>query len=316
MYVHENFRRDEASGKPIVEISHSGLNTFNSCPKKWAWRKAVINRNSDRDGSDAADAGTALHEGVQNYFVTKDMHSAVEALALAHPIELRDPGRASAYSLEASVITLAYLVENGIMENYEIARFTVDGAEVPAVEVPALVIIETPHFCFHLRQFIDLVLYNPVSGRFFAVDIKTTTPQGMKFFEEKYLWDWQVTSYGIPLAGLLGVEDEFDVGIMGVIQSDREPKAMFPKWRRNKHDVDAYFHWLIEAVTRVQNMWLAGHFVRQPTACVGYGRLCPYHAACGIDDLKKMQMFVNPLGDPGVAPRAFEPIYTTRYEVE
>lgn len=315
-YVHHNFPRCPDTGKPILEISHSGLNTFNSCPKKWAWRKAVVQNNSTREESDATACGSALHEGLQDYLTHKNVDRAIATMAMRHPIELRDPSTASKYSLAASVTTMMNVINSGELDKWELAKFDVGGVLRPAIEVPALVVIETPHLVFHLRQFIDAVLFNYVSGHFFAIDIKTTTPQGIAHFEEKYKYDWQVTSYGIPLAGLLGVSENFDVGILGVIQDHRSPTFTFPKWTRTKHDVDAYYHWLMEAVIRIQRMWLSGLFVRQPTACVGYGKLCPFFASCGVDSLRDMQMLANPSGDPGDPGRPFEPFYTAKLEIE
>lgn len=316
-YIHPNFPRCPDTGKPILEISHSGLNSFNSCPRRWAFRKAIVSSDSFNDSSDASEVGSAFHDGLQRYLATRQLEDAIEALALSHPIELRNPEKASQYSLEASVITLEHVIANSELANYELARFNRDGKEVPAIEVPALVIIETPHLIFHLRQFIDLVLYSVTSGKFLAVDIKTTTAQGARFFEAKYRWDWQVTSYGIPLAGLLGVEGDFDVGVLGVIQSDRDPGVIFPTYPRTRQDVDEYGVWLLEAIGRMQAMWVAGQFPRNPSACVSFNKVCHYHSLCGARDLQAMQMLVNPAGTlpSPEKQRPFDPIYVAKLEV-
>ena len=55
---------DPETGKPIIEISHSGLNTFASCPRLYAFRKIIETGIDDRGDSDATAVGTAMHEGI------------------------------------------------------------------------------------------------------------------------------------------------------------------------------------------------------------------------------------------------------------
>ena len=300
------------TGKPILEISHSGLNTFNSCPKKWAFRKAILNFNEERTSSTAADVGTAMHEGVQHYMVHKDVDLALEAMAKAHPIELQDNAKANQYSLEASTITLLALIQSRQLDEYELAYFIVDGERKPAVEIGFLVIIELEHVVLHLRGFIDLVLLSMASDRMMAVDIKTTTPQGAAFFREKYMYDYQCTSYGIPLQGLLGVDGDFDTAIFGIIQSDREPRFPFEPFRRTQQDVDDYYYWLFDAAERMQRFWLAQRFPRGPNSCVAYSKPCHYMNVCTLQTVPEMQNYMNPARKSGAPSRPFTPTFTAR----
>lgn len=300
------------TGKVILEISHSGLNTFNSCPKKWAFRKAILNFNEERRSSTAADVGSAMHAGIQEYMVSRDTDRALEVLAKEHPIELDDNGKANQYSLEASTITLLALIHSRQLDEYELATFIVDGEKKPAVEIGFLVVIELEHIVLHLRGFIDLVLLSHASERFMAVDIKTTTPQGAAFFREKYLYDYQCTSYGIPLQGLLGVEGDFDTAIFGIIQSDREPSFPFEPFRRTQQDVQDYYYWLLDACERIQRFWLAQQFPRGPNACVSYSKPCHFMSVCTLQTVPEMQNYMNPAHKLGAEPRPFVPTFTAR----
>lgn len=305
--------RCKRTGKPILEISHSGLNSFASCPRKWAFRKAIQDFQSEPRNSIAGSVGTALHEGFQSYMIHKDVDKAVEALAKHHPIEIEGT-KPSEYSIEASVFTLLEGIKDGKLEDYELAYFNVGEERVPAVEVGFLVEIECKYVIFHLRGFIDLVLMAAISELFMAVDIKTTTPQGSAHFETKYKYDWQCTSYGIPLQGLLGVGDKFQTAIYGVIQSDYEPRFLMPTFSRTSADVEQYYIYLLDKCAQIERYWVAQHFPRQPTGCMSWGRPCYYFDKCDVHTVAEMQFAINPSMKAGVPPRPFKPVFTAQLE--
>lgn len=306
--------RCERTGKPILEISHSGLNTLGSCPRKWAFRKAVVQFNEARDSGIAADVGSAMHEGVQEYMRTGNTDTALEALALHHPIELPDNTKHHEYSLEASTISLLHTIEHGGLDEYELATFIKDGREVPATEIGFLVEIEMDYVMIHLRGFIDLVLLRRIDNAFMAVDIKTMTTHSAANLETKYRFDWQCTSYGIPLQGLLGVEGKFHVAIMGIIQSDRDPEVVMQPYVRTQHDVDEYYYYLLDKCAQIQRYWIAQRFPRDPKSCISFGRTCFFYQHCDVSTLQEMQNLINPSGRAGAPPRPFTPVFTAQLE--
>ena len=302
------------TGKPIVELSHSGLNTFASCPKKFAFRKMITTFKEDWEDSDATAAGTAIHAGIQEYLISRDKTRALEAMALSHIIELHNTSKAAEYSLEACTWTMLKFFESDVLDGYELATFIKDGVAIPAVEIGFLVEIEFPTLIFHLRGFIDLVIKSLYSDKFLTADIKTMTSYGLDLFESKYRWDWQVTSYGIPLNALLGNTGDFDVGVLGVILSDREPIFKMPSYHRQQRDIEAYQFYLLDKCAQIERYWKAGHFPRHPQSCTGYNKLCHYHANCGEETLKGMQLAINPSMKTGAPPRPFDPVFTVKLE--
>lgn len=310
------------TGKPIIEISHSGLSSFASCPKKFAFRKLLVHFENQRRGSDATDVGSALHEGLQEYMRSRDEDKALEIMALHHPIDLRNPEKAAQYSLEAVAHTMLHALHNQPVDSavgitdYDLAYFDKGtGVLEPGTEIAFLVEIELEHLMFHQRGFIDLVLRSPINGRYLAVDIKTTTPQGVRNFQTKYKWDWQVTSYGIPLNALLGEFAEFEVGIFGVVLSDREPATHFPTFRRQRADIESYQFYLLDKCRQIQHYWLQGRFPRHPTACVSFNQPCYFINDCQAETLKAMQMQVNPSMKAGdYEERPFNPVFTVKLE--
>jgi hypothetical protein len=305
----------ERTGKPIVELSHSGLNSFNSCPKRFAFRKMIISFDEDRGESDAAAVGTAMHDGIQEYMRSRNLGRALEALAASHPIELTSNSpKPHEYSLEASVWTLEHIINDSELPAYSLVNFIRDGKEVPATEIAFMVEIEFPTLMFHLRGFVDLIVQNPDNGLFLPIDIKTTTPQGSTHMHEKYRWDWQVTSYGIPLNILLENHGAFETGIFGVIMSDREPRTIFPRHTRSQHDIEAYNFYLLDNCRRIEQYYRSDVFPRNPSSCVSWGRVCPYLTQCAVTGLEPMQNIINPSRKPGKAHRELDPIFTIRME--
>ena len=304
----------ERTGKPILEISHSGLNTFSSCPRKWAFRKAILNFNEGRESGVAADVGTALHEGIQAYMRTRSVDDALLKLGEHHPIELPKGTDASVYSLETSIITLLHVMKSGELDNFTLATFIKDGKEVPATEIAFLVEIEMQHVMIHLRGFIDIVTLRHIDNQFMAIDIKTMTDKAVNNLEVKYKYDWQCTSYGIPLRGLLGVDGDFSVGIMGVVQNMRDPQVVMQAYKRNAKDVDEYYFYLLNKCAEIERYWMAQRFPRDPKSCISYGKTCFYFSSCGVSTVPEMQLIVNPSGKAGKPARETKPVFTARLE--
>lgn len=301
------------TGKPIIEISHSGLNTFSSCPRKFAWRKAIVSFNREMDSKIAADVGTAMHEGIQNYLQFHDEDRALEAMAIAHPIDIQDSAAAQ-YSLEAAAITLRHVIREDDLDNFELATFVKDGKTIPAIEIAFLLVIETEHLVFHLRGFIDAVMLNRSSGNFVSTDIKTMTPQAESKLEVRYHYDYQTTSYGIPLQGLLGLEGSFDTAIYGIVMSDRDPSSTLVPYRRTPADIEEYYFYLLDKCAQIERYWVAQRFPRDPKGCLTYGRVCPHFTDCTTSSLWDMQLRANPSLKPGDPGRPFVPVFTAKLD--
>lgn len=306
--------RCERTGKPILQISHSGLHTFAACPRKWAFNKAIVSFNEEREAKTAADVGSALHACLQDYVQHHDEDKALETLALHHPIELNPGDAVNTYSLEASLITALHVMRSGELDNFELVTFVKNGERKPAVEIGFLVEIEMDHIMIHLRGFIDLVVKSRASDRIMAIDIKTTTTRGAENFDVKYTYDWQTTSYGIPLQGLMGISGAFDTGILGIVSSDRDPECVFKPFRRTQHDIDEYYYYLLDKCAAIERYWVAQRFPRDPGGCVSFSRTCYFFKQCGVSTLPEMQMLVNPSMRIGAAYRDEPPVFTARLE--
>jgi hypothetical protein len=308
----------ERTGKPIVELSHSGLMTFNSCPKKFAFRKMIVNFENEREESNATAVGTAMHEGLQEFMRTRSLEKALIALALAHPVQLDESnGKAWEYSLEASITTLEYVVTQSELARFELVYFKRDGVEIPATEIAYMIEIETKHLVFQYRMLVDTIARNPDTGLFLPIDYKTTTEKSAPDFHVKYKWDNQVTSYGIALQHLLGYDGQFETGVLGIIMSDRKPSTVFPIFQRGKADIDDFYYTLLDNCRRIEQYYVDDRFPRGPAACISYKRPCPFLGSCGVTGLQQMQMLMNPSKKTGAghpSKHDLSPMFTVRLE--
>lgn len=287
------------TGKPIVEISHSGIKSFNSCPRRFAYRKILVNADQRDASGIAASVGTAMHEAIQSYFITRDVEKALETLAMHHPIELPQGTDASVYSLEASINTLRHVIRDEEIMDYELVHVERDGKTVPGVELYFVIVIDLGPDCpviFHLRGYIDLILRHPNNHRIAPIDIKTMTPRALSNAPLKYRYDEQITSYGMPVNALLGEFDEFLVGVMAVSQDDYAPAASLITYLRNQGDVQDYQFQLLDTCRRIAQYYMLDHFPRNSSACITFNRPCNYIEHCHLRTMEEMQNRINPSG--------------------
>lgn len=293
---HDDMKTCTETGKPIVEISHSGLQTFKSCPRKFAYRKVLINADQRDFSGIAANVGTAMHEGIQEAFRSRDLDKAIEALALHHPIELPKGTDASVYSIESSIITLREALTDEIMD-YELVSVERNGETVDGIEVKFLVVIDLGPDCpviFHLRGYIDLILKHPFNGVIAPIDIKTMTPNAFAQAYNKYRQDTQITSYGMPINALLGQFDEFQAGIFAVSMSDYNPQTKLHPYKRRIGDVEDYQFDLLDSCQRIARYYQLQHFPRNSSGCVAFGRPCKFLEHCHLRTMEEMQDRINP----------------------
>jgi len=104
-----------------LRMSYSSGNTFESCPRKFELDKLYIHPRQ-RDDAFAADVGTALHAGYQNYLVTRDRDEATWAFLQKYPFKLEFMEVNDYRSCEASLATLEAMFDSTQMSDYVLAE--------------------------------------------------------------------------------------------------------------------------------------------------------------------------------------------------
>src|SRR3546814_5645445 len=70
-----------------LQISYSSSGTFDSCNRKFEFRK-IYPRSKPRTSGFAAEVGKCLHEGFQNFLIHQSEEQAIWALLESFPYEL------------------------------------------------------------------------------------------------------------------------------------------------------------------------------------------------------------------------------------
>lgn len=182
----QNFKPQEINYAFHKTISYSQLSMYLSCPKKWALQY--------RDGHKVPSFsinmtfGTALHETLQNYLHVMYNESGVAADRINIEEHFEDRFRetyAKGYKDNKSIHfsspeEMREFYDDGIaiLEFVKKKRgeyFSVRGWHLVGVEIPIVIAPDKRYNNVLYNGFIDLVLYNENTNKFFIYDIKTST---------------------------------------------------------------------------------------------------------------------------------------------
>lgn len=284
-----------------LRMSYSSGNTFESCPRKFELDKLYVHPRQ-RDDAFAADVGTALHAGYQNYLVTQDRDEATWAFMQKYPFKLEFMEQNDYRSCEASLATLEAMFDSTSMSDYvlaeikrpntpeEIANGLTGGVIVPAIEVPfeirfeGVVLPPTPKYpegCgVAFVGYMDAIMRNLLTDMYRTTDIKTHR-DNVKDRTAKYKFDSQQVPYGIVVDHIAGVPvEQFEVLYYDCKIDIIEPTIKLYNFLKRKSDVQ---EWLLTRVMQAQDIARyaeADFFPRTSGGCMFFNRACRYLEPC------------------------------------
>lgn len=291
----------------FLRVSYSSLNTFSSCPRKFEFSKLYDRRARDFD-TFAADVGTCLHQGYQNYLMYRDEDKALWAMLESYPYEGYWHQENDYRCVEACIVTLEAMIESDSMLEWRVAEIKKpDGEIVPAIEVPfelRLKGINLPDGRgIAITGFIDALLRNVMTDRFRTWDIKTHR-RTLKDATAKYKFDEQQVPYGIVLEHIQGNSvSEFEVCYLDTFVDLAAP-AVEPYYFMK--DSDAVQEWLMNTVLKcqqIQRFMEMNYFPRTSGGCMNFNKPCFYLQPCELRDKDAIQAWLL----EGQAPEHREP---------
>ncbi len=264
------------SHEPFVRLSHSGLESVNTCERKFEMEK-LLTIGASREESVHLSFGHSFGEFVATYMATGSFEAAVLDGWLAYwpALESNTKTQASAYHLmEASQEGL-----DELMEEWEVAEF--DG--IPACELSFRVDIDDT---FYFVGYIDVVLKHKVTGRYAVLENKTTGLQ-LEDLKPMYKFSGQALGYSIVLDRIAGEEQaSYDV-IYFVGRLGKQPLG--PNTRSETHvfgktiqDRLEWFMTLGQDVERLHTCLVTGNFPRRNSGCLKFNRTCPHFGTCHL----------------------------------
>lgn len=305
-----------------LRMSYSSGNTYESCARKFELDK-LYSHPRQRDDAFAADVGTALHKGYQNYLVTRDRDEATWAFLQAYPFKLEFMEVNDYRSCEASLATLEEMFESTQMSDYVLAEIKrpntaaeietglTGGVIVPAIEVPFEIRFEgitlppTPKYpngCgVAFTGYMDAIMRNLLTDMYRTTDIKTHR-DNIKDRTAKYKFDSQQVPYGIVVDHIAGVPvEQFEVLYYDCKIDIVEPTVKLYNFMKRKSDIN---EWLLTRVMQMQDIAKyaqADFFPRTSGGCMFYNRPCRYLEPCISRDQSVLNQWFT-MGDDSPTP--------------
>ena len=238
----------------------------------------------------AADVGSALHAGYQNYLVTQDEDAAQWALMQAYPYAGEYAQLKDDRSLESCISTLLEMIESSAIYDYEVAQIIhpTTGLAVPAIEVPfeirfkGITLPDGRGIAF--TGFIDAIMRNTVNGIFETLDIKTHRRQ-LTDATAKYKFDAQQIPYGIVVDHIAGqLQDEFAVLYLDTYVDIAEPRVQKYAFTKYRIDLEEWLLGVVMKLQAIQRYSEMDHFPRTQGGCLFYNKPCYFLEVCESRD--------------------------------
>lgn len=293
-----------------LQISYSSGGTFDSCARKFEFRKVYPRAKSQTTGF-AAEVGKCLHQGFQTYLATLSEESGYWALLESYPYDLEATAFDDKRSLEACVSTLESMMANVQMDEWELLRIkNPEGEIVPAIEVPFELVLKGITLPdgrgISVIGYIDAAMRSLVTDLHRTLDIKTNRST-LRDATPKYQFDNQQTPYGIAISHVTGVPiNEFEVLYLDCFVDLVEPRTTLYSYHRDSTDIE---EWLVNTVLRAERIKRAfemDYFPRTDNGCLSFNRPCEFLDVCQTRDRDTvMEMLL--MGEPPAEVDPFVP---------
>lgn len=271
-----------------LEVSYSSLNLLDSCMRKFEFNKLYPRRPRDPDQF-AADVGTCLHRGYQDFLANQDEDRAIWEMMQSYPYLSEFSQRDDYRSLEACISTLVEMCHEADMTEWEVMTIRKpDGEVVPAVEVPfelrlnGIVLPDGRGVAF--TGFMDAAMRHKGHGKVRTLDVKTHRRQ-MEDATAKYRFDSQQVPYGICLEHIQGnAVEEFEVLYLDCFVDLVNPRINLYPFLKDSTDLQ---EWLINTVLgaqRIQRAMEMDYFPRTNGGCMNWNRPCYFLDVCQTRD--------------------------------
>ena len=274
--------------RQYLRVSYSSLNLLDTCMRKFEFNKLYPRRARDPDQF-AADVGTCLHRGYQDYLVHENPDKALYELMRVYPYMGEFSQRTDERSLEACVATLEEMIAEAKMTEWELMTIVnPKGEVVPAIEVPfeiRLKGIDLPDGRgISFTGFMDAAMRHRGHGNVRTLDIKTHRRQ-REDATPKYKFDGQQIPYGIVLEHVQGNPvEEFEVLYLDCYVDLVSPRVHLYPFVKDSTDIQEWLINTVLAAQRIQRAMEMDYFPRTNGGCLNWNRPCYFLDVCDSRD--------------------------------
>lgn len=254
-----------------IRLSHSTIELLNTCERKFALEKVL---DSGLEKLDTADTvfGKAYGVGVQHYFVYQDRELAIYNTWLAYQPHLESEKKTLVKCLNA--VEMSFNSIDNLLEEYEVVYF--DGK--PAEELGFCLLTDTEYY---FVGYLDLVLKNRWTGKYIALDIKTTGLE-LEDLSPLYKNSSQLVGYSIVVDAIAG-EDQAEYDVMYFVCKVGRgftPTTVVLKYGKTLADRLNWFVTLQIDIERLQRMHELATYPMRGGNCLTYNRPCKFFNVC------------------------------------
>lgn len=322
----EGFKLAYPAGE--IRLSHSTLETFKSCPRKFEFSK--LYNNPKYEESTATRCGTALHEGFQEYLISRNVESAIWKMMQSYPWEhgispMKDRSAESCYA------TLMEMINKFDVNRYELAYVQdADGNNIPCIELPFRINFKrfdsvaigglngeaSRYIPMYYVGYIDLIVYDKELQEFLVIDIKTTTDSS-EDPSAKYEYSSQCVPYSLMLNQILGLPvGSLRVGYFVANISTTDPKARLYTYFKTEDDLSDWAYEMEFNLTSLREYINCSMFPRYGGySCVAYKHKCKYFDLCKLRNNKRIMRSLFFEGEQD-EPKLFEPLITVNIDLQ
>jgi len=298
----------------LILLSHSLLNTYSFCPRKFEFT-TIWNRTIPNENSYAADVGTALHEGLQEYLIAKkcgaNFDTAQTKATLRFlkyfPWDGAKKQKTKTRSLGECLVLLDHMIKDPQWDDWEPMRL--EGDNGYSVEVPF--IIEYPEmdfakdgitYQFAYQGKIDLIVQNRKTKEVKTIDIKTTV-LNKDSLEAEYYHSGQLVGYEQVARMMQSPENrqsngQFSVTYAVYIFTPYGPDSANIVIEKARAALMDYEKNLYEMMYQIKRAIMNDFFPRTNRGCNIWGSACVYFPICKRRDKDYIHKWFNEHGEP------------------
>ena len=262
----------------LIRTSYSSILSLHACPRLYQLEKLQAQKLIDYDSNVTFAYGHVVGEGIQTYLITRNLNAAIWAMFLmwhADFVDENEKQNKSFASATAAIMMFAELVEDGLLDEYEVAYFNGKAAAELSFK------ITFPNTFY--RGYVDLVLRHKITGEYLILELKTTSAKYVK--HSQYKNSAQALGYSVVLDKIAPGTTSY--GVLYLVQLtvvERFEPMEFPKtyhqramWIRDMLWEDRKIIGLIEEFGQY------GIWPMHGESCNRFGRDCSFMDSCQSD---------------------------------
>lgn len=259
-----------------VRLSHSTMELIHTCERKFQLEKLLVT-GKERDETADTTFGSAYGAAVQHYFVHQDKEQAIFELFMTFNWDIESEKKSLVKCINALEVSFPRVEQ--LLEEYDVVYFE----NKPATELSFCLLTDKPYY---FVGYLDLVLRHKYTGKYIALDVKTTG-LNLEILDPVYENSAQLVGYSIVVDAIAGEEQaEYDVMyFVCQVGQGYAPKVQVLTYTKTLLDRLNWFLSLGMDIEKLERMKELNFYPMRGSKCLTYNRPCKYFHVCQFHSL-------------------------------